>query len=137
MAKRTASDLALTALAVEAERRRKARGLIRYNYGDLVADTTPEERQQIIENYKTGRRHKDPKAEERFVEAIDKEDMRAIREKRGIPDEKPAFTPPEEETRTCGGQEDLIQGRGISPACGTATRKGVLAVCSDSKSPCR
>ena len=52
MAKTSASDLALTALAVEAEHRRKARGLIRYNYGDLVADTTLEERQQIIENYK-------------------------------------------------------------------------------------
>lgn len=94
MAKTSASDLALTALAVEAERRRKAKGLIRYNYGDLVADTTLEERQQIIENYKKGRRRRDPEAAERFTEANDKEDLRAIREKRGIPGEKPGFHPP-------------------------------------------
>ena len=94
MAKTSASDLALTALAVEAEHRRKARGPIRYNYGDLVADTTLEERQQIIENYKKGRRRRDPEAAERFTEANDKEDLRAIREKRGIPEEKPGFHPP-------------------------------------------
>ena len=99
MAKTRESDLALTALAVEAERRRKAKGLIRYNYGDLVADTTLEERQQIIENYKKGRRRRDPEAAERFTEANDKEDLRAIREKRGIPGKSPASPHPRRNSR--------------------------------------
>ena len=94
MAKTSASDLALTALAVEAERRRKARSLIRYNYGDLVAETTLEERQRIIENYQKDRRRRDTESGERFIEANDKEDLRTIREKRGIPEEKPSFHPP-------------------------------------------
>ncbi len=95
MEKTRENDLALTALAVEAERRRKAKGLIRYNYGDLVADTTPEERQRIIEKYKKGLcPGRNPEAAERFTEANDKEDLRAIREKRGIPEEKPDFHPP-------------------------------------------
>ena len=84
MAKRNQNDLALAALVVEAERRRKAKGLIRYNYGNLVADTTLEERQQIIENYKKGRRCRDPKAAEHFTEANDKEELRRIQEKHGI-----------------------------------------------------
>lgn len=94
MAKQSQSDLTLTALAVEAERRRRIKGLIRYNYGDLVADTTLEERQQIIENYKAQQNRRKPSASERYVEANDKADLRAIREKRGIPDEKPTYHPP-------------------------------------------
>lgn len=89
MAKRTKSDLDLTALAVEAERRRKARGLIRYNYGDLVADTTQEERQEIIKNYKKGRNTRDSEAGEHFVEVNDREDMRTILEKLEIKEKKP------------------------------------------------
>ncbi len=92
MTKMSQSDLALTALAVEAERRRKARGLLRYNYGDLMADTTAEERQRIIENYKKARR-RDPKAGRRFAVADDREDLRAILEKRGIPEGEPGFRP--------------------------------------------
>lgn len=99
MAKRTKSDQSLTALAMEAERRRKARGLIRYNYGDLVADTTLEERRQIIENYNKGRRRRDPEAGERFVEVNDKEDLRAILEKLEIPEEKPNYHTPEKKQR--------------------------------------
>lgn len=49
-------DVALTALAVEAERRRKEKGLLRYNYGDLVADTTPEEREQIVRKWRRKKR---------------------------------------------------------------------------------
>ena len=52
MAENYTTDEILTALAVEAERRRKKKGLNRYNYGDLVADTTPAERQRILENYR-------------------------------------------------------------------------------------
>lgn len=105
MAKRTQSDLALTALAVEAERRRKARGLIRYNYGDLVADTTSEERQRIIEKYRAGRRRREPEAAERFVEVNDKEDLRRIQEKHGIPDEKPGFHPPKKKFAPVAGKK--------------------------------
>lgn len=54
MAKRSQSDIALSALAMEAERRRKARGLVRFNYGDLVAELKPGERQDIIDRYKEG-----------------------------------------------------------------------------------
>ena len=46
------ADYAIDALSLEAERRRKARGLLRYSYGDLVADTTQEEREAIAEDYK-------------------------------------------------------------------------------------
>ncbi len=92
MTKMSQSDLALSALAVEAERRRKARGLLRYNYGDLMADTTAEERQRIIESYKKARR-RDPKADRHFTVANDREDLRAILAKRGIPEEKPGFRP--------------------------------------------
>ena len=88
MAKAQESDIALTALAVEAERRREERRMLRYYYGDLVAETTPEERQKIIENFKKRRNRRDPEAAGRFAEANDKEDLRAIREKRGIPEEK-------------------------------------------------
>lgn len=55
MAKQLPKDVALLALTAEAERRRKAKGLVRYNYGDLVADTTLEERQKIVEDYKKNR----------------------------------------------------------------------------------
>lgn len=94
MAGRNQSDINLTALAVEAERRRKERGLIRYNYGDLVAEITPEERRQIIEKYRAGQKHQNPAAAARCVEANDEEDLRSIREKRGIQSSKEASRKP-------------------------------------------
>lgn len=94
MARRTENDLAITALAVEAERRRKNGGMIRYNYGDLVADTTPEERQRIIDDYKFDGRHRNPDASGRFVEANDKIDLRAIQDRLGASEGKPSFHPP-------------------------------------------
>ena len=103
---RTQSDINLTALAIEAERRRIQRGLIRYNYGDLVAEITPEERQRIIDDYrkKLGRK-KNKSAGERFQGPDDKKDMRAIREKRGIPEEKPGFHPPKKKFAPIAGTE--------------------------------
>ena len=103
---RTQSDINLTALAIEAERRRKERGLIRYNYGDLVAEITPEERQRIIDDYrkKLGRK-KNKSAGERFQEPDDKKDMRAIREKRGIPEEAQPFCPPKKKFAPITGTE--------------------------------
>lgn len=102
---RTQSDINLTALTIEAERRRKLRGLIRYNYGDLIAEITPEERQRIIDDYrkKLGRK-KNRSTGERFQEPDDKKDMRTIREKRGIPEEVQPFHPPQEEVRAHTGQ---------------------------------
>ena len=46
------ADYRVDALAVEAERRAREMGRPDYNYGKLVADTTPEEREQIAEDYK-------------------------------------------------------------------------------------
>lgn len=44
-------DYAIDALSLEAERRRKQMGVPRYSYGQLVADTTPAQREQIAEDY--------------------------------------------------------------------------------------
>ena len=46
------ADYAIDALSMEAERRRKQKGLVRYSYGQLVADTTPAERETIAEDYR-------------------------------------------------------------------------------------
>ena len=105
MAQPTQSDIALSALATEAERRRKARGLLRFSYGDLVAETTLEERQEIIERYKKDRRRRGGKTGERFSKANDKEDLRAIREKRGIPEEKEVFHPPKKKLAPVGNKK--------------------------------
>ena len=55
MARKLPNDYAIDALAAEAARRRAARGGIRYGYADLVAETTPQERQEIVENWKRNR----------------------------------------------------------------------------------
>ena len=103
---RTQSDINLTALAIEAERRRKERGLIRYNYGDLVAEITPEERRRIIEDYQKRLHRKwSVNGQERFVERLDKIDMAAIREKRGIPEEVQPFHPPKKKFAPITGTE--------------------------------
>lgn len=44
-------DYAIDALSMEAERRRKQMGVPKYSYGQLVADTTPAQREQIAEDY--------------------------------------------------------------------------------------
>lgn len=51
------ADIAIHALAAEAERRGKMRGLHNYSYGKLIADTTPEERKQIVEAYRRTKKH--------------------------------------------------------------------------------
>lgn len=83
MIKETESDLMLTALAVEAERRRKSRGMIRYNYGDLVADTTPEERQEILRSYKKQHARRGTGMKEWFAETDDEKDLLAFCKKSG------------------------------------------------------
>lgn len=46
------ADYAIDALALEAERRRRRMGIPGYSYGQLVADTTPAERESIAEAYR-------------------------------------------------------------------------------------
>lgn len=54
MAKKLPEDYAIDALALEAERRSRELGYP-YSYGKLVADTTPEQREEIAERYRTGK----------------------------------------------------------------------------------
>ena len=44
-------DYAIDALAIETDRRSKAHGRP-YSYGQLIADTTPEQREQMAESYR-------------------------------------------------------------------------------------
>lgn len=55
MAKKLPADYAIDALALEAERRSKELGYP-YSYGKLVADTTPQQREKIAEEYRAGKR---------------------------------------------------------------------------------
>lgn len=51
MAAKLSEDYPIDALAIEADRRAKKLGR-RYSYGMLIADTTPQERQQISDQYR-------------------------------------------------------------------------------------
>ena len=51
MAAKLSEDYPIDALALEADRRAKQLGR-RYSYGMLIADTTPQERQEITEKYR-------------------------------------------------------------------------------------
>lgn len=55
MGKKLPADYAIDAFALEAERRGKALGRP-YSYGKLVADTTKEEREEILHAYREGGR---------------------------------------------------------------------------------
>lgn len=55
MGKKLPADYAIDAFALEAERRGKALGRP-YSYGKLVADTTKEEREEILSAYREGGR---------------------------------------------------------------------------------
>ena len=52
MAAKLSEDYSIDALALEADRRAKKLGR-RYSYGMLIADTTPQERQEISDQYRT------------------------------------------------------------------------------------
>lgn len=77
MARKLPNDYAIDALAAEAARRRETMGGVRYGYGDLVAGTTPEERRQIVENWKRNRsrRAAPPGASAPYRETDDREDI--------------------------------------------------------------
>lgn len=46
------ADYAIDALALEVDRRAKKMNRPDYSYGKLIADTTPEEREQIADTYR-------------------------------------------------------------------------------------
>jgi len=70
-------DFAIHALVEEVERRKGKHACGRYSYGKLVADTTPEERERIVERRCAGVRPKSL-GTERFEEPDDAEDIRKI-----------------------------------------------------------
>ena len=52
------ADYAIDALSKEAERRAKKMNRPDYSYGKLIADTTPEERERIVDAYRAECRRK-------------------------------------------------------------------------------
>ena len=78
MAAKLSEDYPIDALALEADLRAKQLGR-RYSYGMLIADTTPQERQEITEKY---RRKKLRSGEtEKYRRSSDKEDVRRLTQK--------------------------------------------------------
>ena len=51
-------DYAIDALAVEVDRRKKKLNRPDYSYGKLVADTTPQERERICDEYRARKERK-------------------------------------------------------------------------------
>lgn len=76
MARELPNDYAIDAMTAEVERRRKQLGR-RYDYGKLIADTTPEEREQIAENYRK-RVLKLPVSAGRYIEPDDQRDAEKV-----------------------------------------------------------
>ena len=73
MSRELPNDYAINAMTAEVERRRKLTGR-RYDYGKLIADTTPAERETIAENYRR-RVLRLPPSEGRYREPDDLRDM--------------------------------------------------------------
>ena len=74
MSKELPNDYAIDAMTAEVERRKKLPGHYRYDYGRLIADTTPAEREIIAENYRR-RVLKEPGSEGRYKEPDDQKDI--------------------------------------------------------------
>lgn len=74
------TDHRMAALILEVERRRKQTGFHDYSYGKLIADTTPEQRQEIVDRYKENRRRATGAAG-RFQEADDEMDLRRAKQR--------------------------------------------------------
>lgn len=62
-------DFALDALSTEALRRGKRMGRADYSYGKLVADTTQEERERIVDTYRAESRKRKARTISCFLEA--------------------------------------------------------------------
>ena len=59
-------DFAIDAMALEAERRGKAMGRA-YSYGKLMADTSKEEREEILRAYRVGGRKRSSSTKSAFL----------------------------------------------------------------------
>lgn len=85
MAAKLSEDYSIDALALEADRRAKKLGR-RYSYGMLIADTTPQERQEISEKYKKKKLRSGET--EKYRRSSDKEDVRKLNQKIAAQDDK-------------------------------------------------
>ncbi len=74
MGKHLPNDYAIDALTAETRRRERALGRP-YSYGQLVAATTREEREQLAEDYRRSQRHSRPESRGRYMEADDLSDI--------------------------------------------------------------
>lgn len=80
LSRKLPEDYAIDALSLEAERRSKLMGRP-YSYGQLVADTTIAQRQEIAEAYRRGAVRKKGRTAERYIPVNDREDLKKIRKK--------------------------------------------------------
>lgn len=80
MSRKLPEDYAIDALSLEAERRSKLLGRP-YSYGQLVADTTQAQRQEIAEDYRKGVSRKKDRNAERYIMVNDREDIKRIQQK--------------------------------------------------------
>lgn len=78
MAAKLSEDYAIDALALEADRRAKKLGR-RYSYGMLIADTTPQERLEISEQYRSKKLRSGET--EKYRRSSNKEAVRRVTEK--------------------------------------------------------
>ena len=78
MAAKLSEDYAIDALALEADRRAKKLGR-RYSYGMLIADTTPQERLEISEQYRSKKLRSGET--EKYHRSSNKEAVRRVTEK--------------------------------------------------------
>ena len=78
MAAKLSEDYPIDALSLEADRRAKKLGR-RYSYGMLIADTTPQERQVISEQYRSRKLRSGET--EKYRRSSDKEAIRRVKKK--------------------------------------------------------
>ena len=88
MGKKLPADYAIDAFALEAERRGKALGRP-YSYGKLVADTTKEEREEILRAYREGSGKKRGGRRSAFLEKDKDAEEEAVRKLREAADTEP------------------------------------------------
>lgn len=73
------TDHVMAALVLEVERRKRLPGLHDYSYGRLMADTTPQEREEIVKAHRKGR-GRGTASGETYRETNDEEDLRRAQE---------------------------------------------------------
>ncbi len=78
MAAKLSEDYPIDALALEADRRAKKLGR-RYSYGMLIADTTPLERQEISDQYRSRKLRSGDST--KYHRSSGKEDMQRLKQK--------------------------------------------------------